>query len=391
MSLPLFTPSPPPDGPADPTSSALEDFYSLLGLPPFESAQEVIASRAREMMKEARKYQVGPYATRTQVRLEHLAAATACLLDPAQKTRYDEALRRQYGLPPISTLSTFIPAAQRHDDQRPTSTAARPPARKGRAIVGLATLAGLGVVFWLNLNRSGDSPRWDAAASDPALPSTGAPPADGERLAKNRLISDQASSSPTPSPGTASVPSVLGMDDTGSTVPDSNAKSSPRPLSDSVAGSPTENGSAKYGSSDTGNALARRGGEPSEVTQAPQPPVTDRSVATASEGLPSTTSTPPVSRAANNGTIASQEEDASLELTTTEVLRELKTIRTRRTPARTSRDPRLAGPSRVVELVRYGRRAFSADQKFQKKLDAEVGAQLRAFPQLRPTLQHAPP
>lgn len=85
-----------------------QDLYRLLELTPFESNPSVIASKVRELMRETRKYQLGLYAARTQSRMEEIAAATACLLDPHQKQVYDEELRRHYGMPPVSVASTYV-------------------------------------------------------------------------------------------------------------------------------------------------------------------------------------------------------------------------------------------------------------------------------------------
>lgn len=82
-------------------------YYELLGLSPFEGDARAIDARAKELMKEARKYQVGRFATQAEKHLNLLAEARGCLLDPSRKSKYDEKLRGQWELPPVTTVSTY--------------------------------------------------------------------------------------------------------------------------------------------------------------------------------------------------------------------------------------------------------------------------------------------
>lgn len=86
-------------------------YYELLGLSPFEGNARTIDARAKELMKEARKYQVGRFATQAEKHLNLLAEARGCLLDPSRKSKYDEKLRGQWELPPVTTVSTYPAAA----------------------------------------------------------------------------------------------------------------------------------------------------------------------------------------------------------------------------------------------------------------------------------------
>lgn len=91
------------------------NYYELLGLKPFETDCRLIDARARALVRRARRYQTGPLAARAGRHLELLAAAAACLLDEHQKRDYDEALRDQFGLPPVEVVASYIPggAAER--------------------------------------------------------------------------------------------------------------------------------------------------------------------------------------------------------------------------------------------------------------------------------------
>lgn len=76
-----------------------------------------------------------------------------------------------------------------------------------------------------------------------------------------------------------------------------------------------------------------------------------------------------------------------LHLTPAEVLRELRDVRLKRTPAqRLSPTSQSIGSERVVELVQYARTAFDEDHRFQRQLDQEVAALKRVYPQLRDLL-----
>lgn len=83
------------------------NYYELLGLRPFEADAAAIDARLRSLIREARKYQVGRYAIQVEKHLNLLAAVKNCLLDPAQKQRYDEELRQGFDLPPISVAASY--------------------------------------------------------------------------------------------------------------------------------------------------------------------------------------------------------------------------------------------------------------------------------------------
>lgn len=71
------------------------DHYALLGLKAFEDDADVIANAADRQMAHVKTFQSGKFVAASQQLLNELAAAQACLLNPAQKRNYDEHLRRQ--------------------------------------------------------------------------------------------------------------------------------------------------------------------------------------------------------------------------------------------------------------------------------------------------------
>ncbi len=82
-------------------------YYELLGLSAFAADLKIIDARAKELMREARKYQVGRYASQAEKHLNLLAEARNCLLDVKRKAQYDEDLRNKWQFPPVSVTTTF--------------------------------------------------------------------------------------------------------------------------------------------------------------------------------------------------------------------------------------------------------------------------------------------
>lgn len=91
------------------------NFYELLDLSPFETDIARIQERVRETAKDLRKYQVGPYAAQAEACLNRVAAAKRCLLDPSQKAKYDEQLRDELDLPPMTVRSSWSPMTGERD------------------------------------------------------------------------------------------------------------------------------------------------------------------------------------------------------------------------------------------------------------------------------------
>lgn len=135
------------------------NYYRLLGLPEFESRPEVIEAAAEQQT--ARLLAVPPEARGPEVQklLAEIAAARLCLLQPARKLAYDEALRQQRSpdvpAPPASPTPEALPELLAPSDQ----VARRKRARGRRPFVLAFALAAVAMVFtWWLLERSGQPP-----------------------------------------------------------------------------------------------------------------------------------------------------------------------------------------------------------------------------------------
>ncbi|NUQ64445.1 MAG: SUMF1/EgtB/PvdO family nonheme iron enzyme [Pirellulales bacterium] len=97
------------------------DYYRLLGLAKFETDPEVIRDAASRQMAHVRTYHLGQHAELSQRILNELAAARACLLNPAKKAAYDASLREKMhnaGLPtPPSQRTAGSPVASPSEDE----------------------------------------------------------------------------------------------------------------------------------------------------------------------------------------------------------------------------------------------------------------------------------
>jgi len=124
--------------------------YELLGLAPFEADIRVIQARVRDVMRELRKYQNGPRAAEACQQMDLVAAATACLTDPVRKWAYDETLRKEFGIPPVSVSASY--AAGLHPQLKQVSSVS-PGQRPHRAslliLAGLVLAAAAWALLWL--------------------------------------------------------------------------------------------------------------------------------------------------------------------------------------------------------------------------------------------------
>ena len=120
------------------------NYYELLDLSPFETDIARIQERVRETAKDLRKYQVGPYAAQAEACLNRVAVAKRCLLDAPQKSKYDEQLRDELGLPPMTVRSSWSPLSGDLD----------PSLRQPNAMLGIIA-RGLHYPFgvWQNLQQ----------------------------------------------------------------------------------------------------------------------------------------------------------------------------------------------------------------------------------------------
>ncbi len=96
-----------------PSGERPPNHYALLGLSRFEDDPEAIANAADRQMAYVRTHQTGPNAKLTQSLLNELAAARLCLLNAAQKARYDADLRAKQAAstpsPPVQIMPQVAP------------------------------------------------------------------------------------------------------------------------------------------------------------------------------------------------------------------------------------------------------------------------------------------
>src|SRR5262245_19142470 len=80
---------------AIPPAEQPPNHYKLLGLPLYESDQEVIAAAAVQRMNFVRKLQNGETSQAAQKLAQEIASAWACLINAEKKHEYDERLQLQ--------------------------------------------------------------------------------------------------------------------------------------------------------------------------------------------------------------------------------------------------------------------------------------------------------
>ena len=349
-----------------------EDFYALLGLPPFESNTSAISARARDLMRDARRYQVGPRASEAQTRIERLATASACLLDPAQKVAYDNVLRERFGLPPVSIRSQYVPAdatASGGNGQVPRRQLLSPKI----ALALIVLLAVSAILIAQHLQHSRSSAGSSIPAGDGNIGSTHAASPAGMASGLPIAVPGPALAGPKEPP-----PAPLAVEKV--TPPGLNVRFSPdAPKADLASTEPgdteDEEPELPVGSSPPANPGTPRGQNvvppPRHQTPPGTPVATPGPLPTGFWPYPDPQGSP----------------QPETELSSAEVLRQLKDIRLNRTPARRlAANPQMLGAHRVLELVRYGRANFPDDRRFQKQLDQEVIAFRRLYPPFREVL-----
>jgi hypothetical protein len=342
--------SPPPA----PPSSEWVDYYALLELAPFEPDIAKISTRARDLMREARKYQVGPRGAGAQQRLDNLAAATACLLDPAHKRAYDDELQRRYDLPMVAVTSTYQAPVPPTRDVVPVGRVAAGSRLWLTATVALAVIVA-GVMALL--------------------------PNGPDEASRNSSASAPANADVVSSLSVAQAEPVTESRESAASVGHANGEPAleNRPLSATHADQHEHDSDAIE--------------EPAEVDEDSLESEFENSPADA----PIVERRPSVPRAAEPAIVRgpprvppAAAEMPDLDLTPAEVLRELKRLRVRSAaPAVNSADPRLTGWFRAATLVRYARSEFADDRRFQRQLDQEVVALKRVWPQIREFLPAA--
>ena len=71
--------------------------YRLLGIDHFEANPDVIEGAADQRMAHLKRFNAGKHSALAEKLLNEVAAARICLLNPAKKAIYDQALRQQFG------------------------------------------------------------------------------------------------------------------------------------------------------------------------------------------------------------------------------------------------------------------------------------------------------
>jgi hypothetical protein len=382
-------PSDQPKEVSPPAPVAEQDLYGLLGLAPFEPNPDVISTKVRELMREVRKYQVGPYAARTQTRMEELAAATAFLLDPQRKQSYDEDLRRQYGMPPISVASTY--AAPTHESSRiePAGVvAARSAIRWQRWTLLLVVLCVIVMIGWgfrlLAPSISGQTKPATKTSSDSAPVARSSPAAAGQTARADTPLPNRGTGKAKRNP-----PLVASPEDAVASAPNSDT----RPA---AAAATREIGSGRSDSpASLERALERIEAGLKAVEDPNKGPFDTAPVDRPHAAPPPPSSQPEPARqrpdTRHSPTTKKTAGEQGLHLSPADVLRELRDLRLKRSPAqRLANNPRSFGVERVVELVKYARSAFGNDRRYQRQLDQEVVALKRVYPQLREMLPDPP-
>jgi len=120
--------------------------YRLLGLSLFESDPEVVRDAAERQIAHVRRYELGKHRDLSQLVINELAGAKACLLDETKKADYDHGLRQQMEPqqdvpPPAPAIPPSPPAPDRQHEAthavatpRPAPLDVRVP-RSGQSVI----------------------------------------------------------------------------------------------------------------------------------------------------------------------------------------------------------------------------------------------------------------
>ena len=422
------------------------NYYELLGLTLFETDVEVVDSKVRSMMRDARKYQVGQFADQAEKCLDLLATARTCLLDPQLKRTYDDQLRVQLGLPPLPRESDAaadvatadpLPALWSTLAEHPWVTRLRERAQQTPVIAGCAIAVVLVVMWGSGLFSVTDR----SNAEDPALLVESTTPAVPIEAASSEQISvSRGSSAPESLPAavkpsateatpSATEPSATRRSGTGSSASSRNAAAGSPPMRVPETGPssrklprkpapqagpgdrdeadrtlallPTpgnrQPGMSSGSDGDRSNA-ARNAAMPNptgDSTPAPDPESKSAPDPQAPEPDPAMQPSPrPVQvpiptrppRINDLDGNAPEEPDESPD----DLLKELKSLRLRYSRLSTSekRSNRTQTWMRARRMVLQGAETFADDPRFQKQLEQESTALMRMFPELKDALKN---
>ncbi len=109
------------------------NYYRLLGLELFETNAGAIENAANRQMSQLRAFSTGEYSQQSEQLLNLVAQAKACLLDPEQRSAYEEQIKANSGcaaqnataIPTIRPLSTVAPGKAK-TERAPGSAAEAP-------------------------------------------------------------------------------------------------------------------------------------------------------------------------------------------------------------------------------------------------------------------------
>ena len=114
-----------------PPSEQPPDYYRLLSVRLFEDDPNTIAEAAVRVSIHVRRFSTGPNANECQKLIDRIAAAKACLLDPARKRQYDAQLRSMPQSPEVLLRPPPPvpggPSGPSLDAERPVVPAPPPP------------------------------------------------------------------------------------------------------------------------------------------------------------------------------------------------------------------------------------------------------------------------
>lgn len=346
------------------------NYYELLGLPPFEADANVINAKVRERMREARKYQVGQYAAQAERHLNLLGTATACLTNPQQKQTYDNELREQWGLPPVTVVTSFTGSASPAADRNPGT------GRRLRPVAFIALAAAMMLMVGLMIGLSGNG------ASEHVKPASTEVPASEVAQTTTPAVSTPKGENKSTLPTTNSTAQISHelphQDSQRRTKEDVGSTQSPPPESGSLASAAPERPEDRQ----PGPAVASKptARDLESTDQVPEKSET----AKPSGGSPTGRSVNPLDALPGRTSASRTPSLLEFDLSPDEVIRELKNLRVKRAAIGES-----AG-RQALRLVRYGQAAFPDDRRFLRQLQVEITALRKVFPQLQDSLKNIP-
>lgn len=321
-----------------------DNYYGLLGISPFETDTRLIEVRLRELMREARKYQVGQYSARAERCMELVAQAKSTLLSETLKKKYDENLREQLGLPPVMVMASLPNRIE---------VAATQQAQSRWTMIGIGggvcVLLGAFVASVMFLGD--EQPDFNEGVA-PVSPAGGTRTATEPPPPDLRSATQIASNTPTPE--------------------------RPKHPPEGTRSPPTKNPVSKTSNNETPTKTPATPTTSAGTTEPATSPATDPAPTKTGDPAPKTTpggttqtSTRPADPDVTKPTITGPD----LGLSKSEVLSSLRVLRT-------SKQKDSKAWVEALRLIRFGQQAFADDKSFQRQLQTEITAQKRVFKQV---------